>query len=142
MSFSKAIPSSIRKVLPALAEDVARRRNPVGSLNLCRSILEAALRELEVDGDLGGNTPIIKRIESLRTRGLITATVAEWAHEIRLDGNRSTHELVGDPQLALAYYEFLRLFLEVAFDLPAKIKAVKAHKTRKSKPIPGRTGGF
>jgi hypothetical protein len=129
----KSVPKEIRAVWPDLVEDVTRRRNPAGTITTCRGILETALRALDqthhLDG-LGPHENLVKRIDRLRNAGLITASVAEWAHEIRLDGNQSAHELVGDPKRAADYCRFLKVFLEVAFDLPDKIAAIKAGKLK------------
>ena len=138
-----AVPERIRHVLPDLAEDVGRRRNAVGTLNLCRGVLEEALRELEQANSQtpNRNTLLVNRIDNLCERGIITKSVAEWAHEIRLDGNRSAHELVGDPDLAVVYLDFLKVFLEVAFVLPKKIEAVRTHKAQKQASPIGRPTG-
>lgn len=130
LGLGKTIPAEIRRVLPDLIEDVNRRRNPVGSLTLCRSILEVALRELEKVHGLGSNkrSNIVTRVDRLKEAGVITSALAEWAHEIRLDGNQSAHELRGELALARAYSDFLLQFLDVAFELPRRIQILKAGK--------------
>lgn len=130
IGLGRTVPAAIRKVLPDLIEDVNRRRNAVGSLTLCRSILEVALRDLEnVHGlNSGGRSNMVVRVDRLKEAGVITSALAEWAHEIRLDGNQSVHELKGEMNLARAYSDFLLQFLDVAFELPRRIQVLKAGK--------------
>lgn len=122
------VPAEIKAAWPDLLEDVARHRNAAGVLTTCRGILEISLRALEADGSASTRakrSTLDARIDRLRAAGVITATLAEWAHEIRLDGNQSAHELVGDPRKAAAYAQFLETFLDVAFGLPERILALK-----------------
>jgi hypothetical protein len=130
LGLGRTVPAEIRKVFPDLIEDVNRRRNAVGSLTLCRSILEVALRELEKAHGLSANSRsnIVSRVDRLKEAGVITSALAEWAHEIRLDGNQSAHELRGELALARAYSDFLVQFLDVAFELPRRIQVLKAGK--------------
>jgi Domain of unknown function (DUF4145) len=130
IGLGRTVPAAIRRVLPDLVEDVNRKRNAVGSLTLCRSILEVALRDLEKAHGLGsdGRSNMVVRVDRLKDAGVITTALAEWAHEIRLDGNQSVHELTGEMSLARAYKDFLLQFLDVAFELPRRIQALKAGK--------------
>lgn len=125
-----------------MIEDVARNRNSAAVLTNCRGVMEVALQELETKaGAPPSKAPLIKRIDQLAGQGLITAGLAEWAHQIRLDGNRSAHELVGDPAVARAYVDFLKLFLEVSFDLPERISKMKSARQEQTnlKPVRGRS---
>lgn len=137
LRFSEAVPAEIRDVLPDLLEDVNRRRNAVSSLALCRSILEVAVKDLEAKHGISPSRKlgIMGRIDGLRAAGVITEPLAEWAHELRLDGNESVHELKGDPSLAKAYSGFLVQLLDVAFELPRRIKALKAAKEKAKRPV-------
>ncbi|RWD51238.1 MAG: hypothetical protein EOS25_13900 [Mesorhizobium sp.] len=47
----------------------------------------------------------------------------DWSHALRLDRNAALHEFEGTNDLALEMVEFIKLFLHVAFELPAAIKA-------------------
>lgn len=138
-SFSDAVPEVIRRVMPDLLEDVSRRRNAAASLVTCGAIIEVALKELEkrAELDLGRKLTLVDRIDRLRKEGVITSAIADWAHEIRLDRNAGAHELVGDPDLALAYANFLKLFIQMGFDWPRQIQAIKNHRSRNGKPKPG-----
>lgn len=45
--------------------------------------------------------------------------IKDWAHEIRLDGNAAAHNGIGGKSAADEYVEFLKMFLNMAFSLPA-----------------------
>lgn len=65
------------------------------------------------------------RIDDLRTKGLITQGIADWAHATRTAGNEAVHELGGTAAEAREMVKFVRQFLDVAFTLPATIEARK-----------------
>lgn len=138
--FSEAVPAVIRNALPDLLEDVSRQRNSAASLVTCGAILEVALKELEKRTSIDGrakNLSLVQRIDQLRDAGIITSAIADWAHEIRLDRNAGAHELVGDPALAFAYANFLKTFIDMGFEWPQQIEAIRHHKNRKTPPKPG-----
>lgn len=139
-SFSDAVPLTIRLAMPDLLEDASRRRNAAACLTTCGGVLEVALKALEESAGLEvkAKDSLVVRIDRLREASVITGPVAEWAHEIRLDRNASAHELIGDPDLARAYADFLKLFIEVGFELPNKIRAIKMHKEQRRDPKAGR----
>ncbi len=141
--FSDAVPEVIRKVFPDLLEDVSRRRNAAASLVTCGSVLEIALKALEEQAGLAANKKLllVQRIDRLRDSGAITSGVAEWAHEIRLDRNAGAHDLIGDPELAIAYASFLKLFIEMGFEWPRQIAIIKSHKDKKKQSRPGQAPG-
>lgn len=132
----ETVPAKVRSALPDLLQDAKTGRNAAGNLMLCRAILEAVLKALESVNSLEASdrSPLIKRIDGLRDTGVITASLAEWAHELRLDGNRSAHELESDPRLVRAYADFLVQLIDVSFGLPERIATLKAGKIKASRP--------
>jgi hypothetical protein len=90
---------------------------------VCRTVLDVVTKKL---GAKESDT-LFKRIEFLRDNSTITQPIRDWAHELRLDGNAATHDAVGDANEAREYVEFLRMFLNMAFTLPARIEARRRH---------------
>lgn len=95
--------------------------------------LQAATRKL-------GATPstLAKEIDELGTRGVLTGSMVEWAHEIRLLRNISAHpdlvELSVEEGDAKDVMEFLDYLLIYAFDLPHQITEYKARRSQKKAP--------
>ena len=89
-------------------------------ITTCRTVLDIATKKL--DEKLAGK-PLQKRIEGLLQAGIITKPIADWGHAIRLDGNEAVHEGVGEVTEAQQYIAFLKMFLNMAFALPARIEA-------------------
>ncbi|MGV1939541.1 DUF4145 domain-containing protein [Agrobacterium sp. 22-211-1] len=90
---------------------------------VCRTVLDVVTKKL---GAKESDT-LFKRIEFLRDSSVITQPISDWAHALRLDGNAATHDAVGDANEAREYIEFLRMFLNMAFALPARIEAKRQH---------------
>lgn len=136
---TEATPLEIREVFPDLLEAARRGKFAAQTTMMCGSVLEVALKHMEnsITGEPLVKLPLMKRIDRLRDLNLLTKDIAEWAHNLRLDRNRSAHELHGDAVLAREYAGFLDTFLEVAFELPARIRALKAAANPDS-PRPGR----
>lgn len=141
VKFTKAVPRAIRDTFPDLIEDALRGRNSVAALALCRAIMENALKELEQSSqvEVSARSSLLSRIDRLKGAGVITASLADWAHEIRLDGNESVHELKANAAAVRAYAAFLRQFLDISFELPARILALREMKEA-AKRKTGRTG--
>ncbi len=110
-------PEKIRAVFTELQEDVQSGRTAPRIIVGCRSVLEVALRAL---GYEKGN--LLSRIELARQDGILTESMKNWAHRIRMEGNEAVHELEASDVQAKEFVAFLRLFLEVAFVLPERIK--------------------
>lgn len=110
-------PEKIRAVFTELQEDVQSGRTAPRIIAGCRSVLEVALRAL---GYEKGN--LLSRIELARQDGILTESMRNWAHRIRMEGNEAVHELEASDEQAKEFVAFLRLFLEVAFVLPERIK--------------------
>ena len=86
----------------------------------CRSVLDIVTRKLG-----GKSRRLVDRIDELLERNIITKPLADWAHALRLDGNEATHELQGTRSEAEQYVTFLRMFMELSFSLPERIKKVQ-----------------
>lgn len=94
---------------------------PSGAVMLAASSVDAMLKEIGlVKGDLYG------RIKTAAEQHRITAEMAEWAHEVRLDANDQRHADQGaelpnesDAQRAIEFVSALAQFL---FVLPSRVK--------------------
>lgn len=113
-------PEEIRKPFVEMQDDLSRGRTPAFIITGCRTILDVATKQLGADGK-----NIFGRIEDLRSKGLLTGALADWAHEIRQRGADAVHDLDGDRETARQFVEFIKLFLHVAYELPEMINARK-----------------
>lgn len=86
----------------------------------CRSIFEVLLRQL---GAPEGRFKT--RVDHLLQAGIITKGMAEWGAAIWKDGSGAAHEIVGTIGQAREMIEFLRMFMDMTFALPAAIDAKK-----------------
>ncbi len=112
------VPTLVADAFRFVQEDAGRRRNAPGIMSGARSCLDVALKGL---GQTTGGRR--ERINNLATAGLLTASIAAWAQELWEEGSDATHDLQADMDRAIEHVDFLRLFFEVAFELPAKIAA-------------------
>jgi hypothetical protein len=119
-------PEKLRAVFVELQEDIKAKRTAPRIVVGCRSVMEVALRQLGYT-DKDGN--LLARIDKARADGLLTEGMREWAHKVRLDGNEATHELEASAEDARQLMDFIRLFLEVVFVLPERIKKAASTKT-------------
>lgn len=110
-------PEEIKQPFVEMLEDVRRNRTPAFIITNCRTILDVATKHLGGEGK-----SIFDRIEDLRAKGLLTGSLADWAHRIRQRGADAVHDLVGDAETARQLVEFIRLFLHVAYELPEMIR--------------------
>jgi hypothetical protein len=86
-----------------------------------RKSLDVATKILDPSGS---SLTLFKRIEQLKESGRLTADLAEWAHEVRIEGNSSVHD--DDPETredVIAIHEFARAFLLFTFTIPELVKA-------------------
>jgi hypothetical protein len=118
---SNDLPEKIRAPFVFAQEDAARRRNAPGVLSTARGCLDVALKEL---GQTTGGRR--ERINNLAAEGIITKGIAAWAQQLWEDGSDAVHDLDADMDRAIEHVEFLELFFEVAFSLPARIQAITA----------------
>lgn len=105
--------------------DSAGTRNaalsPAGHLRQIGACLELALNLLDARGPR-----LINRIDDLRARNIITQTLADWAHHLRVLRNDAAHEHKGTAAEAREAFEFLQIFLHLTFTLPAQIARHRA----------------
>jgi len=90
---------------------------------MSRKVIEAICKHLDpgVTGDLK------KRIEKLAASHIITDSMKEWAHEIRLEGNSAAHdELPFSKENAKDLLSFSELFLMYVFTLPCMLATRRA----------------
>jgi hypothetical protein len=114
-------PEKIRRTFIELQEDIQMKRTAPRIVVGCRSVLEVALRNL---GYENGN--LLSRIEKARADGILTESMKNWAHRIRMDGNEAVHELESSDAEAAEFVSFLRLFLEVTFVLPERVSKAQS----------------
>lgn len=79
-----------------------------------------------IDPDLR-SLPLFKRIEKMVSSSLLTPSMGEWAHEIRLDGNDAVHDENPETQSdATSMQKFTEAFLTYTFTLPRLVKKNRA----------------
>jgi hypothetical protein len=119
VAFPKEAPEEVVGVIRELEEDYARGRNPGRILAGCRSVLDVCLKLL--DGGQAGSRG--QRIAALATQGRLTADIAEWAKRLWVDGHDGVHELNAAGHPLSEHLKFLRIFVEVAFVIPERIRS-------------------
>jgi len=118
ISVADSIPNKAKEFLK---QAIATIHAPAGSVMLSASAVDAMLKEKDyVNGSL------YKRIENAVNDNLITAEMAKWAHEVRLDANDQRHadvaaELPSESD-AQRIVEFTQALAEFLFVLPAKVQ--------------------
>ncbi|MDP3853130.1 DUF4145 domain-containing protein [Phenylobacterium sp.] len=115
------LPKLISENFVYIQEDAQRRRNPAGILSGARSCLDVALKALGQEE--GGRRA---RINNLASAGLITTAIAAWAQTLWEEGSDASHDLQANLDRAIEHVDFLRLFFEVAFEMPARV-ALSSH---------------
>lgn len=115
-----SLPEDLSKAFKDV-QDMAREGiTPAFIIGGCRAVLENALSKLGGAGD-----SLYAQIQDLRQKGLITATLEDWASIIRKTGNRALHEMKGTPEEAVELVNFTKVFLQFTFELPAEIARLK-----------------
>lgn len=71
---------------------------------------------------------IEKRIDKMHAQGLITADIKDWAHELRLDGNDSVHEISVEKETVEQMMSFCRALFMYLYSLPGQVKAARARR--------------
>jgi len=116
-------PDSIRRKFSDAQRMQQQQMSPSIILTTCGTVLELAMKALDQSDS---RTSLFKRIENLHTAGVITSPIKDWAHDIRLDRNDAVHDGEGDENDAVEYIEFLKMFFNMAFSLPNRIKEKRA----------------
>jgi hypothetical protein len=110
------------------AHDTLNSENYDAAAIMARSALQAITRDQEAEGG-----SLSQEIEDLATKGIISPTIQEWSHEIRLLGNTVAHpnpdEEETRPEDAQDIVKFLDFLLEYLYDLP---KQIEEYRTRRS----------
>lgn len=112
-------PERAAKFFVEAKEDFARGRYETSAMN-CRKVIDIATKHLH----LGAEDKLVRRIAALRSTGLITQEMADWAHIVRIDTNVAVHsdeEFTADEVDQLL--KFTEVFLTYSFTLPAMVKA-------------------
>lgn len=110
-----------------LEQAIASIHAPAGAVLLAGSAIDAMLKE---KGFKKGS--LYSRIESAATEHLITAEMAEWAHEVRLEANDQRHADEDAPlpneAEASKSIEFATALAQFLFVLPARVAIGRALK--------------
>ena len=102
------------------------RRNWTSAGMMFRKVLERSTMEIAPDGADFGTMKLSRRIDALGDRHDITPAMREWAHLIRLEGNKAAH---GDEDFsrksAEQIQEFSELFLIYTFTMPERVRLAR-----------------
>lgn len=117
-----AVPDRARSYLE---QAIASIHSPAGAVMLTASAVDSMLKEKGLkDGNL------YKRIDAAAAQHLITAEMAIWAHEIRLDANDQRHAdeeaALPDEADASKVIEFATALAQFLFVLPARVARGRA----------------
>jgi len=117
-SVDTAIPEPSRNYLEQAVDSL---HAPAGSVMLCASAVDAMLKSKSyAEGSL------YFRIDQAMTDHLITAEMAQWAHEVRLDANAQRHADEAAPlpsaEDAKRAVDFVFALGEFLFVLPSKVR--------------------
>lgn len=115
-----ALPEKVRDLFTDIQRGLKHKMSAPWIISGCRSVLEEAVKGL---GGEGKN--LVARIESLREKAVVNGVLAEWAHQVRIEGNEAVHELEGTPDEAAELVEFTKLFLQYTFEFPARVKEAR-----------------
>ncbi|HEY1074753.1 MAG TPA: DUF4145 domain-containing protein [Patescibacteria group bacterium] len=87
---------------------------------MSRSALQAIMKDKRAKGN-----NLEKQIDDLAEKGILPQLIKDWAHELRLLGNKSAHpksdEGDVDPQNVKDIIKFLDFMLKYTYDLPKEI---------------------
>ncbi|MCC5860248.1 MAG: DUF4145 domain-containing protein [Ectothiorhodospiraceae bacterium] len=120
----EALPTKAREYL---SQSVASVHAPAGAVMLAASAVDAMLKE---KGYKSGS--LYERIEKAQSDHLITAEMAAWAHEVRLDANDQRHAdedgVLPDEAVAEKTISFARALAEYLFVLPGRVQKGRQRK--------------
>lgn len=129
-------PKFEEKVAPThTPPDIARLYKQAASANsrqefeaagfLYGKVLEVSIKQL--DSAIAG--PLAKRVEILSQKGILSADLTNWAHEIRIIRNDAVHEIEQpNAEDVVAIAEFTEAFLLVVYTMREKYKARQSKK--------------
>lgn len=85
-----------------------------------RKTLDVATKILDPQNS---KSNLFTRINKLVETGLLTQSMGDWSHEIRIDGNDAVHDEEPEtPEDALSAQKFTEAFLIYAFSLPKMVE--------------------
>lgn len=114
------LPPEIRTIFDKARTDFNAARLEQACMML-RKVLDKATMFLL--GDEGKGQTLNNRIDMLKSRGLLTADLAAWAHTIRSSGNDFVHDAAPTQSDADDMELLTRMFLIYTFSLPAMLAA-------------------
>ena len=115
------LPEEITQPFHDLQEDVKKKRNAAGVMSISRGCLDVCLKEQGyAEGDRRS------RIQKLLEDGKITIGLAEWANNLWSEGSDAVHDLKATTEQAAEHVEWLKLFLQVVYELPEQIRISNA----------------
>ncbi|MEE4102978.1 DUF4145 domain-containing protein [Pseudomonas viridiflava] len=126
-------PQSVHETVPErartfLEQAIASIHAPAGAVMLTASSVDAMFKE---KGLKQGN--LYKRIDAAAQQHLITAEMALWAHEVRLDANDQRHAdededaVMPNEADASKAIEFVTALAQFLFVLPARVAQGRGH---------------
>jgi Zn ribbon nucleic-acid-binding protein len=113
-----SLPDKVNKNFFALQNIIKQSDAPPIVISGCRSVLEAAVRDLDPEGTGSLNA----RIRALKNKNIISGVLFDWATHVRMEGNEAAHEMAGTQQEAAEIVEFTKLFLQYTYEFPDTIR--------------------
>ncbi len=105
------------------AEENIFRDNPEAAASMDRRALEIGTKLIAPDL---ANDNLWNRIEKLAEKHLITPSLKEWAHKLRIFGNEALHDIDGVTlEEAKQAHELTRFMLIYLFTLPEQVRLSK-----------------
>ena len=127
----KSIPTEVAKdyIEAMKCFDVSAVR---ASVVMCRRALQSS-----VLGKGATKDRLADQIEELYNKGIITGSIKDWAHEIRLTGNVGAHpdrDGLKDvtPEEAKELLDFVEEYVNYVYTMPSRVKAKRKRKTNDS----------
>lgn len=114
-------PDPVKTAMQDAESGMQNGQSAMSIMSACGAALEQALKAL---GAKGSNA--YKRIENLKEQGVVTGTLADWAHNVRVVRNNAVHDYEATMDQALESFEFLKLFFRLVFTMPAEIERQRA----------------
>ncbi len=121
MDAPTAWPTDLRTAWEDLLKMQSGGVSPASLATAAGTCLQLALRLLGAEGKT-----LAQEIDNLRGKNIITAELADWAHDLRQQRNGGTHDFFGDQQRISEGIDFLRMFLHLTFTLRFEIEAKRA----------------
>ena len=124
-------PSNEGVPIEHLPEDVhelyysALEARPLLVASNCRILLEAVCKDKL--GETPKNSTLASMIDAIAAREFIPMSMKEWAHELRLMGNKAVHQpdMNTTPEEAKAVLSLMKVLLEVLYSFPAKVENLR-----------------